>query len=396
MLITQIITYIMAVFAAAGAIDRILGNRFGLSSKFDQAFHTMGPLALSMAGMLVIVPVIADLLGPVMTPVFRLLGADPAVFAGMFMGTDMGAAPLAEALALDPRSAAFSGFVISSMMGATIVFHIPVAMELAKESKPFIARGMIAGLITIPLGCFLGGMAAGFPVSLVLHDLLPVAIVSLILIIGMLRFRDAMVRGFIWLGRFIQAVATAGLLLGILQSLTGFTPVKGIAPVSEALGVVATVAIFLAGAFPFMHVLTKLLQKPLRAAGKRIGINEVSAIGPLLTLVNSIPMLETMKDMDDFVAAFKSVPDARKNECLQRALNLVSDDHVLLLAGILFDKSIDKEYLELVFNDILNRDEEVKKLVLPKIFKDKEHPCWADTAWILDVTGELPKKEKSE
>ena len=104
----------------------------------------------------------------------------------------------------------------------------------------------------------------------------------------------------------------------------------------------------------------------------------------------------TMKDMDDFVAAIKSVPDARKDECLHRALNLVSDDHVLLLAGILFDKSIDKEYLELVFNDVLNRDEEVKKLILPKIFKDKEHPCWADTAWILDVTGELPKKEKSE
>jgi len=96
----------------------------------------------------------------------------------------------------------------------------------------------------------------------------------------------------------------------------------------------------------------------------------------------------TMKDMDDFVAAFKSVPDARKDECLHRALNLVSDDHVLLLAGILFDKSIDKEYLELVFNDVLNRDEEVKKLILPKIFKDKDHPCWADTAWILDVTGE--------
>ena len=104
----------------------------------------------------------------------------------------------------------------------------------------------------------------------------------------------------------------------------------------------------------------------------------------------------TMKDMDDFVAAFKSVPDSRKDECLHRALNLVSDDHVLLLAGILFDKSIDKEYLELVFNDVLNRDEEVKKLILPKIFKDKDHPCWADTAWILDVTGELPKKENGE
>ena len=104
----------------------------------------------------------------------------------------------------------------------------------------------------------------------------------------------------------------------------------------------------------------------------------------------------TMKDMDDFVASFKSVPAARKGECLHRALNLVSDEHVLLLAGILLDKSIDREYLELVFNDVLNRNEEVKKLILLKIFKDKTHPCWADTAWILDVTGELPKKEKKQ
>jgi len=100
-----------------------------------------------------------------------------------------------------------------------------------------------------------------------------------------------------------------------------------------------------------------------------------------------------MKDVDEFVAAFKSVPDGRKEECLQRALNLVSDDHVLLLAGILFDKAVAKEYVELVFNDVLNRDEDVKKLILPRIYKDKTHPCWADTAWILDVTGETPNKE---
>ena len=104
----------------------------------------------------------------------------------------------------------------------------------------------------------------------------------------------------------------------------------------------------------------------------------------------------TMKDMDSFVAAFKSVPDGRKDECLHRALNLVSDDHVLLLAGILFDKTVEKEYLELVFNDILNRDEDVKKLILPRIYKDKTHPCWADTAWILDVTGETPNKENNQ
>lgn len=99
----------------------------------------------------------------------------------------------------------------------------------------------------------------------------------------------------------------------------------------------------------------------------------------------------TLRDVDEFVARFKAVPKDRQEECLQRALNLISDEHVLLLAGVLFDKTVDKEQKELVFNDVLNRDEEVKKLILPRIYKDRTHPCWADAAWILDVTGELPK-----
>ena len=63
----------------------------------------------------------------------------------------------------------------------------------------------------------------------------------------------------------------------------------------------------------------------------------------------------------------------------------------MLLAGILMDKTVDRKIVETVFNDILNRDEGVKKPILQQIFKDKTHPCWADAAWILDVTGELPK-----
>jgi len=101
----------------------------------------------------------------------------------------------------------------------------------------------------------------------------------------------------------------------------------------------------------------------------------------------------TMKDVDEFVAQFRKVPKARKDECLHRALNLVPDENVMLLAGILMDKTQDKELIETVYNDVLNRDEGVKKPILQQIFKDREHPCWADTAWILDVTGELPAKK---
>lgn len=99
-----------------------------------------------------------------------------------------------------------------------------------------------------------------------------------------------------------------------------------------------------------------------------------------------------MADVDNFVKQFRQVPKSRQDECIHRALNLIPDENVMLLAGILMDKTMEKEIVETVYNDILNRDEDVKKPILQQIFKDKSHPCWADTAWILDVTDELPKK----
>ena len=104
----------------------------------------------------------------------------------------------------------------------------------------------------------------------------------------------------------------------------------------------------------------------------------------------------TMADVNDFAKHFRQVPKARQDECVHRALNLIPDENVMLLAGILMDRSMDQEIVETVFNDILNRDEDVKKPILQQIFKDKTHPCWADTAWILDVTGELPQSKAKE
>ena len=101
----------------------------------------------------------------------------------------------------------------------------------------------------------------------------------------------------------------------------------------------------------------------------------------------------SMIDVENFAKTFRKIPKSRWNECIHRALNLIPDENVMLLAGVLMDKSMDKKIIETVYNDIINRAEDVKKPILQQIFKDKTHPCWSDTAWILDVTGELPKKK---
>ena len=101
----------------------------------------------------------------------------------------------------------------------------------------------------------------------------------------------------------------------------------------------------------------------------------------------------TMADADNFLQSFRKVPKPRQDECIHRALNLIPDENVMLLAGVLMDKTMDREIVEAIYGDVLNRDDSVKKPILQEIFKDKSHPCWADTAWILDVTGELPKSK---
>lgn len=100
----------------------------------------------------------------------------------------------------------------------------------------------------------------------------------------------------------------------------------------------------------------------------------------------------SMEDVDEFSRQFEKVPPDHREDCLRRALNLIPDENVMLLAGVLMDKSLDRELVELAYNDVLNRDEDVKHPILLEIFKDKSHPCWTDTAWILDVTDQTPEK----
>ena len=121
---SEVLLLIMALFALIGGADRILGNRMGLGERFEEGITAMGGLALAMLGIICLAPVLANLLRPVVVPVFRLLGADPAMFAGSLLACDMGGGALALELADDPQAGLFGGVLCGSMLGATIVFTI--------------------------------------------------------------------------------------------------------------------------------------------------------------------------------------------------------------------------------------------------------------------------------
>lgn len=296
----EILIGIMAGFAVLGAIDRIFGNRWGLGKEFEEGILAMGSLALAMVGIVCLAPVLAALLKPVVVPVYTFLGADPAMFAGSLLACDMGGGALARQLTDDPQAAALGGVITGSMLGATVVFTIPVAMGiLREEDRPVMAKGILCGIVTIPLGVLAGGLTAGFPLTMVLRNLVPIVLIALLIALGLWRAENAMVRGFEVFGKLVVAVATVGLAAAIGEALTGYPIIRGMEPISEGFETVGVIAIVLAGAFPLVFVLTKLLRKPLFAAGGLLGINDAAAAGLLASLANSIAAFGMVKDMNE-------------------------------------------------------------------------------------------------
>lgn len=297
---SEFLLLVMALFAVAGALDRIFGNRLGLGKEFEDGITAMGSLALAMLGIICLAPVLANLLRPVVVPVFRLLGADPAMFAGSILACDMGGGSLAAELTDDSQAALFGGVLCGSMLGATVVFTIPVAMGILKEEdRPFLAKGILAGVVTIPVGLLVGGLVMGMPILRILGNLVPIVLIAGLIALGLWKAESGMIKGFGIFGKGIIALITVGLAAGIFQGITGITLIPGLAPIEDGFLTVGAIAIVLAGAFPLVLVLTKVLRKPLLKLGITLGINETAAAGLLASLANSIATFSLVKDMDE-------------------------------------------------------------------------------------------------
>lgn len=298
--INEIIMYVMVLFMILGAVDKMLGNKFGLGEKFEEGINSMGALALSMVGIIILAPILAKILSPVVVPVYTALGADPSMFATSLIALDMGGFQLAQQMAVDPQAGMFAAVILGSMMGPTIVFSIPVALGIIdKKDHRFLATGVLSGMITIPIGCFVGGLLMGMPLMMILKNLVPIILFAALIALGLWFKPEGMIKGFSVFGQLIVIIGTLGLAIGAIQSMVGVKVIPGMGNVREGIQVVGGIAMTLAGAFTLVYVITKVFRKPLMGLGKALGMNETAAAGLVATLANNIPMFEMMKDMDD-------------------------------------------------------------------------------------------------
>ena len=134
---------------------------------------------------------------------------------------------------------------------------------------------------------------------MILRNLVPIVLLAALISLGLWKAEKWMIKGFSIFGKGIIALITAGLVISIVQTLTGFEILPGLAPIEEGFQTVGAIAIVLAGAFPLVYVITKLLRKPLLKLGKLLGINDNAAAGLVASLANSIATFNLVEKMDN-------------------------------------------------------------------------------------------------
>ena len=314
--INSVIMMIMMIFMIVGAVDKIRGNKKGSGEKFEEGFNAIGPLALSMAGVVAAAPVLAQVLGPIIKPIYTVFGADPSMFATTLLACDMGGYPLAMQLAGDQAIGNFAGLILGTMMGPTIVFTIPVALGIIdKKDRGYLGAGVLAGMITIPIGCVIGGIAmtAMTPYKLsivrILQNLIPVIIIAGLIVFGLWVAPAKMINGFNKFGTGVTVVITALTAIAVFEQITGIMfplfdqmatkdATTGLSPLDSGLLTCGQIGIVLIGAFPMVEWITRTFGGALKKLGSALGINETASAGMVANLANNIAMFNIFSGMD--------------------------------------------------------------------------------------------------
>ena len=293
------ITIVVLIFSILGAVDYIIGNKIGIGDEFKRAFSLFCPMALSMLGMIVIAPALGVWLMPFFEWFYDICGIDPSIIPASLFANDMGGMQLAQSICISKEIGDFNALVISSMMGCVISFTLPFSLGLVKETqRKDMFFGFLCGIATVPIGCFVAGLVCKLPPLVVLVDLLPLLILAVIVALALIFVPKICIKCFEVFGTFMKVLAIVGLALAVFTFLTKIEISPYFDTFENGAFICANACVTLSGALPLMFLVSKILDKPLNKLGSKIGINGISALAFLGSLVTNASTFGVMEKMD--------------------------------------------------------------------------------------------------
>ena len=295
----NVLSVFFFVFAVIGALDYIIENKFKIGEEFKKGFMLFGSMALSMIGMLVLAPAFGELMRPALGVLKDVLGIDPSIIPASLFANDMGGMSIAQSICKTESMGGFNAFVVSSMMGCVISFTIPFSIGIVKkEQHKELFFGLLCGIVTVPVGCFVAGLMCGLSVFALFLDLLPLVLLSALLGALLLLVPNKCMKCFAVFGAFMRVVGVVGLLLAIFTFLTKVQISPYFDSLENAAFVCVNAAVTLSGMLPLMAIVARLLDKPLRALGAKLGINSVATLSLFASLVTNASSFGVMEKMD--------------------------------------------------------------------------------------------------
>ena len=329
----NIVVWIIMACAVAGAIAAIVDSESELGKQFTEGLHSIGPIFIPVAGIMASIPYLSRAVEFTLGPAFVSVGADPAIAATSVIAVDMGGYQLAGSLAAG-RAEWILAMIVGYMAGATIIFSIPVGLAmLDKREHKYLALGMMAGILSIPIGVAASSLLivafspqvrgaitttgdAGVELQMSLGqiavNLLPLVLFVTVIAAGLRWVPDLMIRLFIFFARAVDAGIKLVLVCCIVEYFTkAFSTVLSqwglaweFAPIIadekdqfRALEIAGYIGLMLAGAFPMVYLIRQHLKRPVEAVGRKIGLKNEGAAGLLATSANILVMYRLVPDM---------------------------------------------------------------------------------------------------
>ena len=297
--VDKFMLYLIGAFFVIGGIDYVIGNPLKLGEKFQEGIKTMGVLGLGMIGIYSLAPILSNFLSSFIIPMCRVFHLDPSILPAALFAIDMGGYQMATKVALTKEMGLFSGIIVASSLGATISFSIPVALGmLSKEDEKHFSKGVMVGIIAIPIGCLAAGLWQKINFNILVWNLMPIFAFAIILVIGLLKIPKVLIKGFNLFGKLIMCLSVIGLLLQGIYTIFGVKLILGLAPLSESTVIVTKISFVLGGAYPMLALINCIFKSSFKKIGKKFGINSVSVAGILGNLANNLLVFGTYKEMD--------------------------------------------------------------------------------------------------
>ena len=291
---------VMLAFACIGILDKIFDFKWGMAESFDKGMAMMGSMAMPVIGVSCVGVEFIQRNADAITEMTDWMPFDPSFIIGCVLALDMGGYFISAQLTENMDMLLLNGVVLSSIIGPLLSFQLPMFMSAIEKKDHFtILKGFIIGLIVIPAGLIIGASVLRTDFSQFMIEFIALTIFCLILAGCILRFPAQIIRVFSVFARFVQIMIGIMFLITLAGVFIPSVAYSEIDAFYNAMAILFRCAVVICGSLVLSRVILRFFKNGIKKIGDRMGVNEVSVIGLMLSFSTSLAIFPIFSQMDE-------------------------------------------------------------------------------------------------